>query len=48
MELAVSDKELAVQTGELDPATGAEGVWLTVTETESVGPVQPLTVTATE
>jgi len=32
----------------LEPAVGAEGVWLTVTETEPVGPVHPFTVADTE
>jgi len=46
--LAVSDNELPVHTGELELAVGAEGVWLTVTETEPALPVHPLTVADTE
>ena len=36
------------QTGELLPATGAEGIGLTVTVVVAAGLVQPFTVTVTE
>lgn len=46
--LAVKLKFCPVQTGELLPAEGADGVWLIVTEVVPTGPVHPFSVAVTE